>query len=475
MQSYKTLTAFPEWAARLTDGDSSSLGGSAAAYQAVPLVYRALNLRMAALSAVPFRLLDGDQEIKWDDKFYTPLKTLLRWTEASLMLTGSAYWLHLDKGNRRLGAQWLNPYTIQKVAKQSKDVTGVTTEVTYFQQTGTVKLGPWSEDQVTHFRTFNPRDDLVDGIAPAQVAMQSADLMYYMKRFATRFFEGGAMPITILGIEGNPQAQEIKAVEGFFRRMAVGVRNAFNVLGLRGSIKPTVITPELNTLAMPELRQQALEDVCHAFGIPQTMLTDAANYATAAEHRRSFYEETINPEADWIAETITSQFLEPTGLKLEAHPEEMDIFQEDEAQRAGSVAALTAAGIDLVTALEVLGYELSEEQWDRVKAGANTPEPVSDDRSEPQQQDDEPDEMEAEMRRWKRKALKAVSKGKSAAVPFETEVIPTLECERIAKALTNAETAEDVKRVFDMSVDTEYLAAELRRANDLLSEVLGVE
>lgn len=468
--SYKVLTAIPEWALHLDGEGGNSLTGEADAYRYVPLVYRALNIRCSALVGIPFRLMKGEEEVEWDDTFTTPLRTLLKWTEASLLLTGSAYWLAIDKGNRRLGAQWLNPYTINKDVKQQKTEMGVVTSVTYSQQTGSMKLGPWTEDQVTHFKTFNPQDDILNGIAPAAVALQSARLMFYLKRFASRFFEGGAMPITVLGIEGNPNKEEVKRVETFFRRVASGVRNAFNVVGMNAAVKPTVITPALDTLAMPELRIQALEDVCHAFGIPQTMLTDAANYATAAEHRRSFYEETINPEADWMAETITSQFLKPTGYRLEAHPEEMDIFQDDEAQRAASVSALTMAGLDLVTALEILGYDLTEDQWNRVKlVQAVAPEKPAEDT--PPDTEYQIDPIEEEKRKWQRKALKALDKGKSPDVTFETEVIPALECDRIHGALATAETAADIKAAFQASEAD--LAVELKRANDLLAEVLG--
>ena len=343
------------------------------AYRYTPLIFRALNMRASALANMPFRLVRNGVELKWDDVFRTPLKTLLKLTEASILLSGSAYWLAIDQGTRRLGAQWLNPYTVKKTVEQSTTAMGVRTRVTYHQSTGGMNLGPWDPDQVTHFQLFNPRDDMIEGVAPVSVSMQASRMMYFMRNFTVRFFENGGMPVTVVSFDGDLNQEQVKQMETMYRRAAAGTGNAFNVVAIPGKITATPVMPELKTLAMADLRQQALDDICHAFGIPQTMMTDAANYATAVEYRQSFYEETVNPEADWIAEIINAQFLAPTGLRLEACPERMDIFQVSEAKRATSVGQLTGSGLDLLTSLEVLGFDLTAEQWERVRLAKKTP------------------------------------------------------------------------------------------------------
>jgi hypothetical protein len=86
--------------------------------------------------------------------------------------------------------------------------------------------------------------------------------------------------------------------------------------------------------------------------------------------------------------------------------------------------------------------------------------------------------MNADLERWQRKALKALEKKQTAAVEFDSEHIPLVISSQIAAALKTAYTAEQVKSVFRLArIDkphdsTAFLAAELKRANDLLEASL---
>ena len=358
----KTLVGIPGWAETM-GSENNKIGSGGDAYARVPLIYRALNIRCNSLIAVPFHLYKGEQEVEWDKTFSTPLKQLLWWTEAALLFKGQAFWLKQDVAQRRLGAQWLNPYTMKVEAKQAKNENGgVDLKLSFTQKVNNISLGPWTEEQIVFFKEFNPANDVTGGLSPVMVAMEDARLMHYMSRFTSIFFENGAMPVTILAFEGNPKQDEVDRVAGRFTRMAEGIKNAFGVVGIKGGVKPSTLTPRIDSLAMQENRQGAIQDIAWAFGIPETMLTDAANYATATAQHQGFYSETINPRADYLAETITQKFLAAVGMRLEADPEEMSIFQVDEAQRAGSLAQLTAAGIPLELAMDLLGYELDKDQ-----------------------------------------------------------------------------------------------------------------
>ena len=58
-------------------------------------------------------------------------------------------------------------------------------------------------------------------------------------------------------------------------------------------------------------------------------------------------------------------------------------------------------------------------------------------------------QLTEELKRWERKVLKRVKEGKRATVGFVCEAIPASLAGAIEGALEAAETAEDVKRVFD--------------------------
>jgi len=96
-----------------------------------------------------------------------------------------------------------------------------------------------------------------------------------------------------------------------------------------------------------------------AFGVPQTMLEDAANFATAREHKLAFYYETVFPECKLIAADFNEQLFDALGLRFDWQFGQVEAVQQDEATKAQQVVATYNAG--LITrdeAREVLGYEV---------------------------------------------------------------------------------------------------------------------
>lgn len=248
------------------------------------------------------------------------------------------------------------------------------------------------------------------------------------------------MPVTLLGIDTNDKG-EIERIQNWFRRSVTSIRNAFRVLGVRaGSITPTTLTPPMKDLAFPELDAIAKDNIALAFGIRKTMLdSEAANYATAEEDRLSFYEDTIKPRARLFEDVINTQLLMKDGLRLEFKFNEMDIFQEDENVRADLLNKLTAAGLPVEVALELAGYELTDEQ----AAMLNAHQEQLDER-----RDNEYSPDIVELRKWQKMAEKRVKEGKELR-EFETSVIEPSLHGAISGALENAKTVSDVKKVFD--------------------------
>jgi hypothetical protein len=56
--------------------------------------------------------------------------------------------------------------------------------------------------------------------------------------------------------------------------------------------------------------------------------------------------------------------------------------------------------------------------------------------------------VQAELRKWEKKSIKSLERGKAANVPFESEVIPLSLSGAISGALEAATTPEAVKQVF---------------------------
>jgi HK97 family phage portal protein len=459
MDRVKTVTSIPTWLSDLTN-DPDKVRSSAQAYTYVPLVFRAVRLRANAIQAVPITITRGGGEVEVDWPYPEPLSSLLWRTSAALDLTGCAYWEILaNKSRYQKDVKYRNPYDIAVEYLRATKQIGFKQNSTGAHWVNTPDKGLY---EMVYFAEFDPTQDILPGVSSAEVSLASSQLLRYMVKFAGAFFEGGAMPVTMLAMENVSDDERVR-VETWFKRSVTAVKNAFRVLGVRaGMVTPSVLTPPMKDLVIPELYQQARREVALAFEIPQTMLEDAANFATAKEHRLSFYEDTIKPRAMMLEDIINQQLLAKDGLKLAFDFEELSIFQEDEANRASSLSALTGAGVPLNLAMDILGYELDEDQLAMLNAETERKELAAEEMRQrfagaqnqppqpPQEQPDEDDgDMEREMRRWLRKALKRVKDGKPAACEFTSEIIPAGIAGAVRGSLDACATADDVKAVFD--------------------------
>jgi len=417
---YKVVWTSAQIEASLYADTKDSVG----AYEKIPLVNRAVNMRADALASVPCGLYRPDgSDIDWPYK--TPLKSLVWHAQADLLLTGAAYWLKVTGKNGGVVRDLvrLNPFCVTVVWDG---------KLSFLYSNGE-KSETYAAEQVIYFKTYNPRDDIQPGKSAVDVCMSDAKLIRYISLFDNAFFEKGAMPLTIIGVGENTDDNEIKRAQGRFNQFMTGISNAWRTIVMRSNeVKPVVLTQPIKDLMLPELIAQARHSIAVAFGIPQTMLEDAANFATATEHRMSFWQDTVRPAGDMMADAINRQLLTGSGYTFRFDYDELDIFQADEAQRAGSLQTLVSTGIPLPQAMGILGYEVDEDDMAAIIA-ANSPatSPMAED-----------------MKKWQRKSIKALQNGKPAAVDFISDVIPAGVSDSIKAELSHAKTADDVRAVF---------------------------
>ena len=437
-ETYKTITNVPGWVDLLTsDGVPDSV---ATLYKYVPLLFRAVQLRCDAISSVPVAIMKGkENEVDWP--YPTKLGNLIWQWEASNLLAGAAYGeIVTNKSGFRKDIKYRNPFDMD--VKYDRGVY-------QFKQNSSGAV--WYNEpeagqyQMLYIKEFDPTQDTGPGIGAGKASNIDAKLLYAISKFPEMYFEGGAMPVTLLGIDSNDR-NEIERIQSWFRRSATAIKNAFRVLGVRaGSITPVTLTPPLKDLSFPEISEMAKDNIAMAFGIKQTLLdSEAANYATAQEDRLSFYEDTIKPRARLFEDALNEQLLARDGLRLEFRFNEMDIFQEDENDRAELLNKLTTAGLPIGVSLQLAGYKLTEEQLSMLEEHREQ----LDDRI-----DETPvDERTTELRKWQKFAEKRVKEGKELR-EFETSIIePSLQG-AINGALEGAKTAEEVKHIFDSVIE----------------------
>ena len=431
VEKYKTITEIPGWMDILTnDGVPNS---NATLYGLVPYLYRVIQVRCDSLSSIPIALYKGNDEGEKEWPYPTQLSDLIWKWEASLLLQGAAYGeIVTNKTGYKKDVHYRNPYDMTV-----RYVNGV---LSFKQGTGG---GTWENDlsagnyEMLYFNEFDPTQDILPGVSSSKVANIDVKLLYALSKFPEVYFEGGAMPVTLLGIDTTDKG-EIARVENWFKRSVTTVKNAFRVLGIRaGSITATNLTPPLKDMAMPEIGAEAKHNISVAFGVPKTMLdSEAANYATAVEDRKSFYTETLKPRAKKIESVINEQLLAPDNMRMEFKFNELELFQDDESDRASMLLSLRQAGLPIDLAMDIAGYQLSDEQAVMLQEQI-----VID------EIDKADDPVTVELQKWARMAEKRVKDGK-AIREFETEIIPPSLHGAITGALEMAKTVNDIRGIF---------------------------
>lgn len=373
------------------------------AYAAVAWLRRCVDLRAGAVEAMPFVVLRNGEDAPWP---WPAIQTrtvsaLLGLTERALCLHGAAYWLKVQ--NRRgglLGLRWLAPQTIRVLTDSTQGLTG-------FERTVGAQTMRLTTDDVIHFWEDNWAGEVGPGKPVAEAALKPARLALWAQDYAGAFFERGGIPPIIISADVLPQERE--RLESWWTALGKRARSFWRAVVLGSEAKISQLSvPAGRELALPELLEETRKQIAVALGVPQTLLEDAANYATAKEHRRSFYSETVVPRCQMLAQVLTEQLFGPLGLEFNFQPERLEIFQQEESEKAQALVTLVQAGIATPNeAREQLGLPVQEPA---------TPTPTTGEETR-----SVPPELLADLSRWRRKCKDrdGLTEFRSAAIPPE--------------------------------------------------------
>jgi len=334
-------------------------------YKYVPTINRGIEMRANNIASMPYSWYKGDKELdKAPDKFQyfdSELPIILRHIEQSLCIFGHSYLLPIKNEygfNLTLDPLSTNNITI---------VHNGNGEINHFLfsfYTTNERLYP---DECVWVWLNNPIYSNYPGYSPLINAYTTGFAIYNLDAFTQKFFKNGAIKATILKIGSDnplsptPTREEVGRLQRLWENLVTGTRNAFKNLVFANDVTPVTIGEGLQDLDYSQILDKKREDVAVALGVPQSLLYDnSASFATAQQAYLTFYTITILPETNLIFRRINQQFLQQYGYEIKAKPEQLEVFQKSELEKAQSLMFI---GLDLTQneRRELFGFEPVEE------------------------------------------------------------------------------------------------------------------
>lgn len=427
-------------------------------FQTVPWLFRGVTMRAQAVAAMPFEITRGETIIDDSAEYENKLGIIdnpqrLFWLiESALTLIGYCY---LEKtsnllGNKTMGVRYLLPTSITPEIDEQEGLTGFKRGLRQSE----VRYKP---DEICYFWEPDPFVEIgPPSSSSGKAALSASGVLSNVDEFVAKFFQRGAIKATILGVpSGTPEGarEELKT---WWQKVVTGINNAFTAKVINAdAIEATTIGEGVDGLQDTELTDEKREDIATALGIPQSLLfSNATNFATAQQDDLHFYSKTIVPECDFIEGVLNEQIFDQMGYKFNFLPQTIDVFQQDENERAQAFGVY-AQYLPVEVVIRMLGLELDDEDWVAIEQEKQEKEERAAEmaqnfqRSDEDEEEEEPDNLRLHLGKWQRKAVKRLKRGESAAVEFDSEYIPETLNAAIAGALEGAKSVDDIDNVFN--------------------------
>lgn len=354
------LDAFHKFITGPQDDESGTLLTVEQAYSRVPWVRRGVNLIARSVSHMPYIITEKGRDITESSPVN---ERLLFVTQKSLEKYSRAYWLlESNRAGTRVAPRFAPAKSVVPVNDKVLGLVGFklqfSTGARFVLAAG---LEPAAEsaamtrygapltaeqrlNRMVYFHVPSDEDETGADVSAVEVAREPASLLFAANRVASKFYAGGMVGVSMVVVPQTTQDDEVKRIEGFFRRMATGMRNALRVLGVRSGVDVKQIGQSIRESRVPELINEARDDVAVALDIPPTVLDGkAANFATAQSEWFGFVVNTVIPKAEFIEEIANAQYLKPLGMLMELQPNRLEIMQTAQLEQALAVVKLVGA------------------------------------------------------------------------------------------------------------------------------------
>lgn len=373
---------------------------------------------------------------------------LWQYTHWWLDLDGNSFWFLAPDATDQLAEIWPLPAAAVRVVPGDRE-----RFVDYYEYQANGRIYNLPAENVCHFKYPNPFN-VFRGLSPQVAGMLPIDSDSAMARWNGSFFGNqNVMPSAVISLSsGNPATPiDPKDVEAVKEQLSSEYAAAERKTVVTNAYDMSVAVLGWNARDMDFLsgRQFTKEEIFVIQGLPPGMLDKNATEANATVADNIFKEKTIWPTMGLYAEQITAQIIIPWyGDNQEARFEDIRPVN-----RQLDIQEAQAAGTDMtVNERRKRYWKLPPVPWGDEKPGSMVETDPGESISElPAPENAVPDPARVELRNWRVKALKALSDGKRAAVRFETRTLDTEYSGVIQDSLETAETAEDVREIFDLA------------------------
>ncbi|MCR4301459.1 MAG: phage portal protein [Sulfuricaulis sp.] len=343
LKSSTHITDFLSGRDLVTSSDPAIVGGldAVTAYARVAWLSRGIKLRSRLISRFPHAIMRGKTDVTDTPdfvEFCKRLKALMFQVEASLCLTGAAYWLLDTNANGyNLTPRWVLSESMTPRIDSEKGL------IDFKRKNQLIPL-----ERVVYFWEPSFTAEVGPGVGAGQTALSAASQLYAMDAFISQYFNQGAVKVTVFPVPpGTPEA-EVERFQSFLKRRLTGVRNAFQniVMRLNDKLAPVIIGSDVKDTQAAELIVIQRDNVAAALEMPPSVMDGtSANFATAQSDYFGFVTGTIVPRVEWLYEIVNEQYLSRLDAELVAQPEKLEIMQTAQLEQAKTLYALTDEAI----------------------------------------------------------------------------------------------------------------------------------
>lgn len=421
--------------------------------KAVTWLNKAVLMTGNMTAQIPYTFYRNDNEI---DPMWGGVKspqTLM--LKMAMSLCGGAAYARITRTGRALvSLQYYSPKTITPNFNNNGELVDFTRQYKAHRENISIEemLYIWLPDDTVEIGAAQ--------ITPLANAMLPAGMLGAMDATIKTYGENGFIKPMFAVAEGI-QPEERKRAENVLSEFVRGTWKRLVKIVNAKSLVPQPVGAGMDELkgSYIEITRQQIETIAAAFGIPSGVFMSDNAFATEMDALVYIWltSGVFVSVYQTIEDSFNQQIWEKFGVEARFDIQSLDAFQQEETDKSGSVATLsgvfTSEPDAALVAMDILGYELTDEQTAAIEAlKPDKPEPPAEVAPVVEQPapmtlpTDEENAIAEEMLKWRTFAERPRKR------EFETKHIPPALALRINAGLRAAKSADEIQAVFDGAV-----------------------